>query len=74
MGMTHVRASPFYPQSNGKLERRRSISEGALLMSGFTLNQHTAFSRNSKPPALSDGVFTSPFFPKKFAFLYLGTQ
>ena len=31
-GMTHVRTSPYYPQSNGKLERgHRSINSEAIL-------------------------------------------
>jgi len=30
-GMTHVRTSPYYPQSNGKLERyHRTIKSGCI--------------------------------------------
>ena len=28
-GMTHVRTSPFYPQSNGKIERWHNRSKGS---------------------------------------------
>ena len=33
-GMTHVRTSPFYPQSNGKIERGRRSLKGECLRPG----------------------------------------
>jgi transposase InsO family protein len=34
MGMTHVRTSPFYPQSNGKLERYHKTIKGEAIRPG----------------------------------------
>jgi putative transposase len=31
MGMTHVRTSPYYPQSNGKLERFHKTIKGECI-------------------------------------------
>jgi hypothetical protein len=37
-GMTHVRTSPFYPQSNGKTERWRQSLEGECIRPGTPLS------------------------------------
>jgi transposase InsO family protein len=37
-GMTHVRASPFYPQSNGKIERRHKSLKGECIRPGTPLS------------------------------------
>jgi transposase InsO family protein len=44
MGMTHVRTSPFYPQSNGKLERYHKTIKGEAIRPGqpSTLEQARA--------------------------------
>ena len=43
-GMTHVRSSPYYPQSNGKLERWHYIVKGEAIrlyfLGWFALNQN----------------------------------
>ncbi len=36
-GMTHVRTSPYYPQSNSKIERWHPGPSGGLPASGYTL-------------------------------------
>jgi transposase InsO family protein len=33
-GMTHVRTSPYYPQSNGKIERWSQIAQGRVHPAG----------------------------------------
>jgi len=33
-GMTHVRTSPFYPQSNGKIERWHKSLKGECIRAG----------------------------------------
>jgi len=37
-GMTHVRTSPFYPQSNGKIERWHKSLEGERIRPGTPLS------------------------------------
>ena len=37
-GMTHVRTSPFYPQSNGKLERFHKTIKGECIRPGVPLS------------------------------------
>lgn len=37
-GMTHVRTSPFYPQSNGKIERWHKSLKGECIRSGTPLS------------------------------------
>ena len=41
-GMTHVRTSPFYPQSNGKIERWHQSLKGECLRSGVPLSLEEA--------------------------------
>jgi putative transposase len=37
-GMTHVRTSPYYPQSNGKLERFHKTIKGECIRPGVPLS------------------------------------
>ena len=50
-GMTHVRTSPYYPQSNGKLKRwpraHRNDVERGTLANGGTLPLHLTLNRNT---------------------------
>jgi putative transposase len=41
-GMTHVRTSPFYPQSNGKIERWHQSLKGECLRPGVPLSVEDA--------------------------------
>ena len=41
-GMTHVRTSPYYPQSNGKLERGQKSLKGECLRPGVPLTPEHA--------------------------------
>ena len=41
-GMTHVRTSPYYPQSNGKLERWHKTLKGECVRSGSPLSLQEA--------------------------------
>ena len=41
-GMTHVRTSPFYPQSNGKSERWHKSLKGECIRPGTPLSLHDA--------------------------------
>jgi putative transposase len=41
-GMTHVRTSPYYPQSNGKLERWHKTLKGECVRPGSTLSLQEA--------------------------------
>src|SRR6266567_3355295 len=41
-GMTHVRTSPFYPQSNGKIERWHQSLKGECLRPGVPLSLEDA--------------------------------
>ena len=41
-GMTHVRTSPYYPQSNGKLERRHKTLKGECVRPGSPLSLQEA--------------------------------
>lgn len=41
-GMTHVRTSPFYPQSNGKMERYHRSLKGECIRPGVPLNLEDA--------------------------------
>ena len=41
-GMTHVRTSPFYPQSNGKIERWHQSLKGECVRPGVPLSIHDA--------------------------------
>lgn len=41
-GMTHVRTSPFYPQSNGKIERYHRSLKGECIRPGVPLNLEDA--------------------------------
>lgn len=41
-GMTHVRTSPFYPQSNGKLERFHKTFKGECIRPGVPLSLEDA--------------------------------
>jgi putative transposase len=41
-GMTHVRTSPFYPQSNGKIERWHQSLKGECLRPGVPLSREDA--------------------------------
>ena len=41
-GMTHVRTSPFYPQSNGKIERWHQSLKGECLRPGVPLSMEDA--------------------------------
>jgi hypothetical protein len=41
-GMTHVRTSPFYPQSNGKIERWRKSLKGECIRPGTPLSLNDA--------------------------------
>ena len=41
-GMTHVRTSPYYPQSNGKLERGHKSLQGECLRPGVPLTPEDA--------------------------------
>jgi hypothetical protein len=61
-GMTHVRTSPYYPQSNGKLERwhqtlkvstirrapPRSLAEGLSLVARFRVLQSAALAQRDR--------------------------
>jgi Integrase core domain len=40
--MTHVRTSPYYPQSNGKLERWRKSLKSECIRPGTPLNKQVA--------------------------------
>ena len=40
--MTHVRTSPYYPQSNGKLERWHKSLQGECLRPGVPLTPEDA--------------------------------
>jgi len=40
-GITHVRTSPYYPQSNGKLEAARAMRLGAKTRAAGQANTHT---------------------------------
>src|ERR1700730_12016037 len=37
-GLTHVRTSPYYPQSNGKIERWRKSLKGECILPGTPLS------------------------------------
>src|SRR5207244_12772737 len=41
-GMTHVRTSPYYPQSNGKIERWHRILKGECIRPGTPLTLEDA--------------------------------
>jgi transposase InsO family protein len=41
-GMTHVRTSPFYPQSNGKIERWHQSLKGECIRPGVSLSLEDA--------------------------------
>jgi putative transposase len=41
-GMTHVRTSPYYPQSNGKIERWHATIKGECLRPGTPLTADDA--------------------------------
>jgi putative transposase len=41
-GMTHVRTSPYYPQSNGKIERWRKSLKGECIRPGTPLSLEDA--------------------------------
>jgi putative transposase len=41
-GMTHVRTSPYYPQSNGKIERRHKSLKGECIRPGTPLSLEDA--------------------------------
>ena len=41
-GMTHVRTSPFYPQSNGKIERWHKSLKGECIRPGTPLSREDA--------------------------------
>ena len=41
-GMTHVRSSPYYPQSNGKLERWHKTLKGECVRPGSPLSLQQA--------------------------------
>jgi transposase InsO family protein len=41
-GMTHVRTSPYYPQSNGKIERWHKSLKGECIRSGMPLSLEDA--------------------------------
>ena len=41
-GMTHVRTSPYYPQSNGKLERWHKTLKGEYVRPGSPLSLRQA--------------------------------
>jgi len=41
-GMTHVRTSPYYPQSNGKLERYHRTIKGECIRPGTPLSLEAA--------------------------------
>ena len=41
-GMTHVRTSPFYPQSNGKIERWHKSLKGECIRPGTPLSLEDA--------------------------------
>lgn len=41
-GMTHVKTSPYYPQSNGKIERFHKSLKGECIRPGTPLNQDDA--------------------------------
>jgi len=41
-GMTHVRTSPYYPQSNGKIERWHKSLKGECIRPGTPLTQEDA--------------------------------
>ncbi len=41
-GMTHVRTSPFYPQSNGKIERWHKLLKGECIRPGTPLSLEDA--------------------------------
>ncbi len=40
--MTHVRTSPYYPQSNGKIERWHKSLKGECIRPGTTLSMEDA--------------------------------
>ena len=45
-GMTHVRTSPYYPQSNGKLERFHGSIKGECIRPGTPLSLEDAIATN----------------------------
>jgi len=78
IGMTHVRTSPYYPQSNGKIERwHKSLKSEAIHLPINSLAARRKSGRtvtaNSKPPANADvsTVCEPEPRPRRHRFVYL---